>query len=147
MDNNDLSQIVLLVSAAAGCLGTFALLRQLSWPPLWLAWILAAVVGYVYGEIQTAILFRLPRIRDRGEPTASCLCKVGCPFFIIVLCLAILSPIFQEAREKARAPGHVPPEFPSWVPLAAVAFPVVLSGIIAVVGWGLHVSERRRGRR
>jgi hypothetical protein len=143
VDNNDLYQVVLLVSAVAGCLGALALLGQLSWLPLWLAWVFASCVGYIYGEIQAAIVCKLLRIRQWGEVTTSGLCKVGCPYFIFSLLFAILFPLFKEARQKAHATGQVPqlPAFPIW------AFPIALSSIVAVVAWGLHVAERRRGRR
>jgi hypothetical protein len=148
VDNNDLYQLVLFVSAVAGCLGALAFLGPLPWLPHWLALLLALVLGYIYGEIQAAYVCQLPRVRERGEVTTSGFCKVGCPYAITSVLIVILIPVFIEARKKAYAAGRtpLPPIIPVWAPLAVMAFPVVLSGIIAVVGWGLHASERRRGR-
>jgi hypothetical protein len=113
--NNDLYQVVLLVSAVAGWVGAFALAGQLSWLPVWLAGILASFVGYVYGEIQARVFCRLPRIRQWGEVTTSGFCKVGCTYFIFSPLFAILAPVFQAARQRALATGHIyrPPSWPA----------------------------------
>jgi hypothetical protein len=147
MDNNNLYQFVLGFSAVAGYLGAIAVLVQIPGLPLWLALIIAPFLGYAYGETQAAIVGKFPRIRERGEVTTSGLCKVGCPFLMILLLWGIFFiPAGMQAREKARAAGHRVPELPSWAPLAAMALPVALSGLVAVVGWRLRATRQRRGR-
>jgi hypothetical protein len=156
VDNNNLYQIVLFFSSIAGCLGSFAfllgavaLLGLPSWLSFWLALILALFLGYIYGEIQATIVCRFPRIREWGEVTTAGFCKVGGPYIAISLLIVILFPVFMKALEKAHAMGKLsslPAAFLTRAPLALLVFPVVLSGIVAVVGWGLHASERQRRR-
>jgi prepilin-type processing-associated H-X9-DG protein len=105
MDINDFYQVVLLFSALAGCFGTFFLLFHVSWFPTLLAWILAIIVGYIYGEFQAQLVCNLPGIRQWGEVTTSGFCKVFGPYFSIAICVAILLPVFRQAREKARQTG------------------------------------------
>jgi hypothetical protein len=148
LENNDLYQIILFFSAIAGCLGAGALLLQIP-GPLRLLVFLAPLVGFIYGEIQAQIVCKFPRIRERGEVTTNGLCKVGCPYLIVTILIIILFPVFEQARAKERARRHLPPRRgrPTWVLPTAMALPVALSSVVAVVGWGLHASERRRGRR
>lgn len=101
---------VFWIAAATGTFGLGLLLSTVSWLPWWIAWPVAVLAGVLFGFAMSSVATSLRGIWARyaveppnnpyGSPL-SC-ADLAMPFLIVAVLALILSPVFQQAGERAR---------------------------------------------